>query len=421
MAGDTLQGRVASDELGTLGDGTGAQHTSDADYLAGLAEIGNAPAEPEREIPQAPQIPAQQTQQPVYAQQQDPQQDMYGYQQQPYGQQDPYAVYQQDPYAYQQQDPYAYQQHQQQGYDQAQAGYAQPQAAHEAGGARRGQPLRHEHDQHGAAEAVRTGTLTPDWAVSERSSILVLRSRVRPRSQLPGFIRDSDPLEQLEQPEHRRPKAGPALSTHLDHRNPLVFDTHELGRRPGAQQRLTRTVDAPKDFGIEGVIGVPEGAPVELEVRLESVMEGVLVTGTARASAQGECVRCLEPLGLEVDADFQEMFSYPDADDRGRTAEPADDAEEDEDMLFLEDGLFDLEPVLRDAVVLALPMQPVCQDDCPGLCSQCGARLADDPDHHHDAVDIRWAALQGLAGTIQDGEKDEMSGAEAGVDEKQEK
>ncbi|MFC9461008.1 ATP synthase F0 subunit B [Streptomyces sp. NPDC056983] len=124
----TLQGRVASDELGTLGDGTGAQHTSDADYLAGLAEIGNAPAEPEREIPQAPQIPAQQ---PVYAQQQDPQQDMYGYQQQPYGQQDPYAVYQQDPYAYQQQDLYAYQQHQQQGYDQAQAGYAQPQAAHE--------------------------------------------------------------------------------------------------------------------------------------------------------------------------------------------------------------------------------------------------------------------------------------------------
>ncbi|MEU5687966.1 YceD family protein [Streptomyces venezuelae] len=216
------------------------------------------------------------------------------------------------------------------------------------------------------------------------------------------------------------------MSTRLDHRNPLVFDTHELGRRPGAMQRLTREIEAPGPpaaFGIEGVVGVPQGAPVELEIRLESVMEGVLVTGTARASAEGECVRCLEPLELELDADFQEMFSYPDADDRGRTAEPADDAEEDENRLYLEDGMFDLEPVLRDAVVLALPMQPVCQDDCPGLCSQCGVRLADDPDHHHDAVDIRWAALQGLAGTIQDGEKDEMSGAEAeaGVDEKQEK
>ncbi|MEU9341855.1 YceD family protein [Streptomyces sp. NPDC048278] len=210
----------------------------------------------------------------------------------------------------------------------------------------------------------------------------------------------------------------------LDHRNPFVFDTHELGRRPGALQRLTRTIDAPEDFGIKGVIGVPQGAPVELELRLESVMEGVLVTGTARAQAEGECVRCLEPVGQELEADFQELFSYPDADDRGRViAEPGDDAEDDEDRFFIEDGLFDLEPVLRDAVVLALPMQPVCQDDCLGLCSECGARLADDPDHHHDAVDIRWAALQGLAGSTKDGEKDEMSGAdaEAGVDEKQEK
>ncbi|MEU8790054.1 DUF177 domain-containing protein [Streptomyces sp. NPDC048643] len=213
-----------------------------------------------------------------------------------------------------------------------------------------------------------------------------------------------------------------ALNARLDHRNPLVFDTHELGRRPGALQRLNRTIDAPVDLGIQGVIGVPEGAPVELDLRLESVMEGVLVTGTARASAKGECVRCLEPLEQVLEADFQEMFSYPDADDRGRPkAEPADDAEDDEDTLFLEDGLFDLEPVLRDAVVLALPMQPVCQDDCPGLCSECGARLADDPEHHHDAVDIRWAALQGLAGSLEDGEKDELSGAEPGVDEKQEK
>ncbi|MGW0733423.1 YceD family protein [Streptomyces sp. NPDC002851] len=217
------------------------------------------------------------------------------------------------------------------------------------------------------------------------------------------------------------------MNARLDHRNPLVFDTHELGRRPGALQRLTRSISAPSGdavFGIQDVIGVPAGAPVELELRLESVMEGVLVTGTARARAEGECVRCLEPLEQELEVDFQEMFSYPDADDRGRTkqAEPGDDAE-DEDVIFLEDGLFDLEPVLRDAVVLALPMQPVCREDCPGLCSQCGARLADDPDHHHDAVDIRWAALQGLADSLQDGEKDEMSGAEAqaGVDEKQEK
>jgi uncharacterized protein len=219
-----------------------------------------------------------------------------------------------------------------------------------------------------------------------------------------------------------------ASNARLDHRNPLVFDTHELGRRPGALQRLDRTIDAPQDLGIKGVIGVPEGAPVELELRLESVMEGVLVTGTARAQAEGECVRCLEPLEMDLEADFQEMFSYPDADDRGRPkAEPTDDAEgsaEDEDRLFIEDGLFDLEPVLRDAVVLALPMQPVCREDCAGLCSECGANLNDNPDHHHDAVDMRWAALQGFADSLEPGDKDEMSGGapqSARADEKQEK
>ncbi|MEU5659564.1 DUF177 domain-containing protein [Streptomyces sp. NPDC102402] len=218
-------------------------------------------------------------------------------------------------------------------------------------------------------------------------------------------------------------KAGEALNGHLDHRSPLVFDTRELGRRPGTQKRLTRTAEAPKDLGIDGVVGVPENAPLALDLRLESVMEGVLVTGTARATAEGECVRCLEPLTLEVEADFQEMFSYPDADDRNRsrTADPVDDAEDDEDRFFLEDDSFDLEPVLRDAVVLALPLQPVCKETCAGLCSECGIRLDENPDHHHDVADIRWAALQGLAETVQDGEKDNMGGAEPGVDEKQEK
>ncbi|MFI9236877.1 YceD family protein [Streptomyces sp. NPDC053079] len=198
-----------------------------------------------------------------------------------------------------------------------------------------------------------------------------------------------------------------------------MFDTRELGRRPGALKRVSRSVPAPQDLGIE-VIGVPEGAAVELDLRLESVMEGVLVTGTARAPLTGECVRCLEPLERELEADFQEMFSYPDADARSRHADTGDDAEDDEeDMLFLEDDMFDLEPVLRDAVVLSLPLQPVCQEDCPGLCSECGARLADDPDHHHDAVDIRWAALQGLAGSDQDGEKE--NAPRANGDDSQEK
>ncbi|MFD5148897.1 YceD family protein [Streptomyces sp. NBC_01298] len=220
-------------------------------------------------------------------------------------------------------------------------------------------------------------------------------------------------------------KAGTALNTHLDHRNPLVFDTHELGRRPGAMLRLSREIAAPADLGLAGVIGVPQGNKLNLKLRLESVMEGVLVTGTVRGWATGECVRCLEAVERELKAEFQEMFSYPDADDRIRSkAEPADDAEDDEDTLFLEDGLFDLESVLRDVVVLALPLQPVCREDCLGLCPDCGLSLNDDPDHHHDAVDIRWAALQGLV-TDQGVEKDNMSGTASdgvqGAAEKQEK
>ncbi|WP_189036940.1 YceD family protein [Streptomyces daqingensis] len=185
-----------------------------------------------------------------------------------------------------------------------------------------------------------------------------------------------------------------------------MFDTRELGRRPGAMKELSRSVKSPGGLGVE-VIGVPDDATIEVELRLESVMEGVLVTGTARAPLKGECVRCLEPLEQESTADFQELFSYPDADDRSRSdAETGDDAEE-EDTFSLEGDYLDLEPVLRDAVVLSLPLQPVCREDCPGLCPDCGARLADDPQHvHEDAVDIRWAALQGLAETMKDGEND---------------
>ncbi|MCZ1018247.1 MULTISPECIES: YceD family protein [Streptomyces] len=195
-----------------------------------------------------------------------------------------------------------------------------------------------------------------------------------------------------------------------------MFDTRELGRRPGTLKRLSRSVEAPADLGNE-IIGAPEGEPIELDLRLEAVMDGVLVTGTARATVKGECVRCLEPLERVLEADFQELFAYPDAD--VRTAESGDDAEDEEDTFYIEDDLFDLEPVLRDAVVLALPLQPVCREDCPGLCSDCGARLADDPDHHHDAVDMRWAALQELVGSNQDHEMDNEP--RDGGDEPQEK
>ncbi|MFN8077041.1 MAG: YceD family protein [Kineosporiaceae bacterium] len=154
-------------------------------------------------------------------------------------------------------------------------------------------------------------------------------------------------------------------------------------------------MNAPADLGTE-VIGVPEGSDLDLDLRLESVMEGVLVSGTATGTAVGECVRCLEAVEQDLFVDLQELFVYP-----GRAHE-----EDEDDLREIEDDLIDLEPALRDAVVLALPFQPVCAEDCPGLCSECGVRLAEDPGHQHVDVDPRWAALQGLTGQAGGSTKD---------------
>jgi uncharacterized protein len=162
---------------------------------------------------------------------------------------------------------------------------------------------------------------------------------------------------------------------------PLVVDTHELGRRPGNERTVSFSVAAPADLG-SAVFGVPEGSDIAIELRLEAVMDGVLATGTASAQATGECVRCLDDLDEDLVVDFQELYLYEEAG---------------EDDLSLDGDLLDLEQVLRDAVVLALPFKPVCDPECPGLCPECGARLADDPEHTHgEAIDPRWAALSQL-------------------------
>lgn len=173
-----------------------------------------------------------------------------------------------------------------------------------------------------------------------------------------------------------------------DRRSPLVFDTRRLGRRAGAMTAVTTTVPAPAGLGTD-VIGVPEGAPVDLDLRLEAVVEGVLVTGTVRLDAVGECVRCLREVTVPIEVEVQELFVH----DASSEAGYADD----EEVSLLQGDLVDLEPLVRDDVVLDLPFQPLCSPDCAGLCPACGARLDDEPGHHHDAaVDPRWAALGGL-------------------------
>ena len=175
-------------------------------------------------------------------------------------------------------------------------------------------------------------------------------------------------------------------ATRLDPRAPLVLDTRELGRRPGSMRPVRRTAPAPAGWGLE-LVQVPAGTDLGLDLRLESVMEGVLVSGVVRAEVTAECGRCLTPVTDLVEADVQELFAY--------APENADD-----DVLALEGDLIDLEPIVRDALVLSLPLNPVCDEDCEGLCAGCGERLRDlAPDHTHEQADPRWAALATLTTT----------------------
>lgn len=183
-------------------------------------------------------------------------------------------------------------------------------------------------------------------------------------------------------PENRKPQHR------LDPRKPLVLDTRELGRRPGSMRPVRLPAPAPEGLGVE-MIGVAPGAEIDLDLRLESVVEGVLVSGTADVPLTGECGRCLEPIDDRLTVDLQELFAYADS--------TTDLTGEDDETARMEGDFLDLEPVLRDAVVLALPLTPLCRQDCAGLCVECGERLDDLPeDHAHAATDPRWAALQGL-------------------------
>jgi uncharacterized protein len=187
-------------------------------------------------------------------------------------------------------------------------------------------------------------------------------------------------------PENSTP--SPRTAPGPDPRSPYVFDVRLLGRRPGAMRSDRRQVPAPAGLGSE-LIGVPEGAPLAVDVRLESVTEGVLVTAHVTAPLRGECARCLDPITDELAVDIVELFAYP--------ASVTDETTEADEVHRIENDRVDLEPAVRDAVVLGLPWTPLCRPDCAGLCPTCGQRLDDLPsDHTHETIDPRWAALRAL-------------------------
>jgi uncharacterized protein len=168
-------------------------------------------------------------------------------------------------------------------------------------------------------------------------------------------------------------------------KNPYTVSVIDLLHRPGEMREKSLEVtidDADSEMG-NAVIGVRKGAILDIDVRLESLHDGILVSGEVDTTATGECVRCLIDVSIPVQVEFQELFAYS-----------FDEAFD----YTVQDDHVDLEPLVRDAVVLSLPFQPVCQEDCLGLCPECGVRLLDNPGHEHEApVDPRWAALVDVA------------------------
>lgn len=173
----------------------------------------------------------------------------------------------------------------------------------------------------------------------------------------------------------------------------LRFDAVDLIGRPGAQRRIERTIVAPEIPDAPAGMWTEPGEQIAVDGSLESVVEGIYATGTVQAHVTGECSRCLDPLEADLDVRFDELFTYPEKISRDMSAK------EREEIVTLEGDAVDLGPFVYDALVLAAPAIPLCREDCAGLCAQCGIRLEDDPGHHHDVIDDRFAALQGLFGT----------------------
>ena len=183
------------------------------------------------------------------------------------------------------------------------------------------------------------------------------------------------------------------------------LNTYELPRRAGEMKEYELDIVMSEKFGVD-LISVPAGEVIEVDARLESVTEGILLSADVYTVAQGECIRCLDPLEIVIERKIQELYAYEPTNERGKkkkrstedlTSEDLDVADE-----FMMDGdILDLETPIRDAVVLSLPTNPVCSQDCLGLCPECGGKWADLPeDHAHEVIDARWASLEGL--TLED-------------------
>ena len=180
--------------------------------------------------------------------------------------------------------------------------------------------------------------------------------------------------------------------------NPFLLNTHELPRRAGELKEYELDIQTYVRIGVP-LIAVPEGDLIEVDARLESVAQGVLLSAEIFAVAKGECIRCLDPVELEIERMIQELYRYEPTNEKGRKKkrEEEDVDLEAEDELQMEGDVLNLEIPIIYAIILALPVNPLCSTDCRGLCPECGEKWANLPEGHlHEVIDARWSGLEEL-------------------------
>ena len=183
---------------------------------------------------------------------------------------------------------------------------------------------------------------------------------------------------------------------HTQH-GPFYFSCIDLPRRPGEMKEYELTFDRHERVGTP-VLGVDADEPIDVDLLIQAVSEGVLASGVVAALVTGECTRCLEPIELDVEENFTELYRYEAEKKSHKKEKEIDISDEDED-LHMDGDFIDLEFAIRDALLLDLPINPLCSPDCEGLCPDCGLRMSDLPqDHAHEKHDIRWSALENFPG-----------------------
>jgi uncharacterized protein len=159
-----------------------------------------------------------------------------------------------------------------------------------------------------------------------------------------------------------------------------VIDVRDLLEQPGSAKTV-HLGEPVADLHTE-LADVPADAPIEGDLTLESVVDGIYVHGSVSGRFAMRCARCLKPFEREFAVAMDELVA--------REPGPEDD------YRLADDLTLDPEPLVRDAVVLEMPFSPLCRSDCLGLCPVCGGdrNLGECPGHAER--DPRWAALDGL-------------------------